>query len=104
LFFAKIIIVIQEKEMPNIKSAKKRMRQNEKRRARNRITKKNLRTNIKKAILAVEGEDQELAVQQVRLACKKLDKTAQKGVIKKNTAGRKKSRLMKKLNAMSATS
>lgn len=84
--------------MPNVKSAKKRMRQNEKRRDRNRIAKASLRTYLKKAEIALTGDNREEALEAVKTASRKLDKTAQKGIIHSNVASRSKSRLNRKLN------
>ncbi len=88
--------------MPNIKSAKKRLKQSLKRRDRNRTTKAAMRTSVKKAEKGVEAGAADAAAA-VKAACISLDKTAQKGVIHKNTASRKKSRLMKKLNTTAKT-
>jgi small subunit ribosomal protein S20 len=87
--------------MPNNASAKKRMRQEERRRMFNRITKSVVKTQVVKARVAittpsVSGED---ATEAVRRAVSELDKAAKKGVIHKNNAARRKSRLMKQLNA-----
>ncbi|WP_334144703.1 30S ribosomal protein S20 [Rhabdothermincola sp.] len=87
--------------MANIKSQIKRNRQNEKRRVRNKAVRSELKTRTKTALAAAsEGRDdvEELA----RLAIKKLDKAASKGVIHRNQAARRKSRLMKKIRAASA--
>ena len=89
--------------MPNIKSAKKRMKQNEKRRLRNKAYKATMRTIIKKADKAIAAGNKEEAAVAVKDACKRLDKTAQKGVIHTKMADRKKSRLMLKLNKISAS-
>lgn len=86
--------------MANTKSAIKRARQNPKRRARNRVVRSSTRTYIKKARTLIEGEDAALAAEAVREAVSALDKAAQKGVIHRNNAARRKSRLMKRLNAM----
>lgn len=83
--------------MPNVKSAKKRLKQNIKRRERNRKAKSTMRTAVKKAESAVATKDKS-SREAVLEACKVLDKTAGKGVVHKNLAARKKSRLMKKLN------
>ena len=85
--------------MPNIRSAAKRMRQNEKRRIRNRVYRGRARTFIKKAQAAMAAGDLEEARDQSVLAIKALDKAAQKGVIHKNNAARRKSRLLKSLAA-----
>lgn len=86
--------------MANIKSAIKRNRQNEKRRLRNRVYRGSTRTQIKKARLMITSGDHENAVVEVNEAIKKLDRAASKGVIHKNNAARRKSRLMKHLAAM----
>lgn len=84
--------------MPNIKSAKKRVRVIAAKTAQNKAFKSALRTEIKKADAAVEtnAADKEQAV---RVAIKKIDQAAAKGILKKNTASRKKSSLARKLNA-----
>ncbi|MFP4977231.1 30S ribosomal protein S20 [Paenibacillus sp. CN-4] len=87
--------------MPNIKSAVKRVKTNEKRRALNASQKSALRTAVKAADVAVEGTEVETAKAAIQLASKKLDKAVTKGLIHKNAAARKKSRLAKKLNALS---
>lgn len=84
--------------MANIKSAAKRARQNEKRRARNRIYRSSARTYIKRARRLVEAGDLEQAEQDVTSAIRALDLAAQKGVIHKNNAARRKSRLVKLLH------
>lgn len=88
--------------MPNIKSAIKRVKTNEKKRAQNASQKSALRTAIKTFEKFVEQNDVEAAKQALNIANKKLDKAAAKGIIHKNTAARQKSRLAKKLNSISA--
>lgn len=88
--------------MPNIKSAIKRVKINEKKRAQNASKKSDLRTAIKTFESFVEEKNVEAAKQAFAVASKKLDKAASKGIIHKNTASRQKSRLAKKLNAISA--
>ncbi|AKG35788.1 30S ribosomal protein S20 [Paenibacillus durus] len=88
--------------MPNIKSAVKRVKTTEKRRALNASQKSALRTAVKAADLAVEGTEVETAKAVIQAASKKLDKAVTKGLVHKNAAARKKSRLAKKLNALSA--
>lgn len=88
--------------MPNIKSAIKRVRQNEKRRALNASQRSALRTSIKAVNAAVASNDAASAQAALLVAIKKLDKAAGKGLIHKNTAARKKSRLAKAVNAISA--
>jgi small subunit ribosomal protein S20 len=84
--------------MPNIKSAIKRVKVSEKRRLRNASQKSALRTAVKAAEVAISG-NAESAQEALVLAAKKLDKAASKGLIHKNAANRKKSRLAKRLNA-----
>lgn len=88
--------------MPNIKSAIKRVKTNEKRRALNASQKSALRTAVKAADTAIAGTDVEAAKAALVAATKKLDKAVTKGLLHKNAASRKKSRLAKKLNALSA--
>lgn len=83
--------------MANIKSAIKRNKQNEKHRVRNRVYRGAARTFVAKARVAIEGEDAEAAKKATLEAISALDKAAQKGVIHKNNAARRKSRLMKHL-------
>lgn len=86
--------------MPNNAAAEKRMRQEQRRRAFNRSTKSIVKTNITKARQAIvtPSIDSEAATEAVRNAVSELDKAAKKGVIHKNNASRRKSRLMKQLN------
>lgn len=79
--------------MPNIKSAKKRVNTIKRQSLENIPTKGSMRTAIKRA--TKDTNNNEL----VKDAIKKIDKAVNKGVIKKNTAARRKSRLMKKVNA-----
>ena len=87
--------------MPNNASAEKRMRQEQKRRAHNRSVKSQVRTSVTKARVAITGPavDAATAEAAVRAAVSELDKAAKKGVIHKNNAARRKSRLMKQLNS-----
>ena len=79
--------------MPNTANAKKALRQNEKRRLRNRAARSALRTVLKKCrTLATTGPKEE-SQETYRLACKKLDQAAAKNLIHKNKAARLKSRL-----------
>ena len=79
--------------MANIKSQIKRNRQNEKRRVRNRRVRSEINTRTK-AVASAESGD---ADEEFRVAVKRIDKAVQKGVIHKNAAARKKSRLAKRL-------
>ena len=83
--------------MPNNASAKKRMRQEQKRRLHNRSVKSLVKTQITKARNAVALDEN--AEEAVRAAVRELDRAAKKGVIHPNNAARRKSRLMKQLNA-----
>ncbi len=84
--------------MANIKSQIKRNRQNEKRRVRNKAVRSELKTRTKQALTSAEhGTDD--AAGAVRLAIKRIDKAAANKVIHKNAAARRKSRLMRRLNA-----
>ncbi|RME44060.1 MAG: 30S ribosomal protein S20 [Chloroflexi bacterium] len=88
--------------MPNTRSAEKRMRQNEKRRLRNRVYRTRARTFVKRTRrLIAEGRLEE-AEEAARMACRALDKAAGKGIIHKNNAARRKSRLMRLLNKAKA--
>ncbi len=86
--------------MANIKSAIKRNKQNEKRRLRNRVFRGRARTFVSKARLAINTGEVKTAEEAVRQAISALDKAAEKGVIHKNNAARRKSRLMRKLAAL----
>ncbi len=83
--------------MPNIKSAKKELRKSKTRRVYNVKIKDNLKNLIKKSRKAIETGDAK-AKELVAKTLKALDKAAQKGVIKKNTRDRKKSRLHRLFN------
>jgi small subunit ribosomal protein S20 len=83
--------------LANIKSQIKRNKQNEKRRLRNRFFRGAARKAVSKARLAIESGETPEAREAVILAVKALDKAAEKGVIHKNNAARRKSRLMKRL-------
>jgi small subunit ribosomal protein S20 len=85
--------------MPNIKSAAKEHRKNIERRAFNNNIEVHIQDLIKKSQKAIETKNAK-AAELVKQTMKALDKAAQKGVIKKNTAARKKSRLSLRLNKM----
>ena len=86
--------------MPNIKSAIKRVSIIEKKTLRNNMIKSEYRTAIKKFEAAAISGNKEDAEKLLKEATKKVDGACSKGVIKKNTASRKKSNLAKKLNQM----
>lgn len=83
--------------MANHKSAWKRIRQSEKRRIHNRTYRNRARTLVKQARTAIGQGDVEAAREATRLACRDLDMLASKGIVHKNNAARRKSRLMKEL-------
>ena len=83
-------------------SAKKRVRQNVKHRARNRARKELVKNQIKSFTLALSGGEWKKAEDELRQVAKRLDQVAAKGTIHKNTAARKRSRLAKRLNAARA--
>lgn len=82
--------------MANIKSQKKRNITNAKAAERNKAVRSELKSRVKTATATIGTETNEA---DVRIAIKKIDTAAQKGTIHKNTAARRKSRLMKKVNA-----
>jgi small subunit ribosomal protein S20 len=86
--------------LANIKSQIKRNRQNEKRRVRNRVYSGRARTYVKKARVAIGTGGTEEARAAVQQAISALDKAAEKGIIHKNNAARRKSRLMKQLSTL----
>ncbi len=83
--------------MANKKSAIKRNRQNEKLRQHNRVFRGRARTYITKARMAMEAGNMEEAREATQLAISALDKAAEKNILHKNNASRRKSRLMKQL-------
>ncbi len=86
--------------MANIKSAKKRIKVIETKTLKNRMIKSALKTTIKNFEAAVEAKNVEDAKAKFTAVTKSLDMAASKGVIHKNMAARKKSRLAAKLNAI----
>lgn len=84
--------------MANIKSQIKRIRQNEVRHERNKAVRSEIKTRVKSAAAAAEsGADD--AAERLRLAVKRIDKAAAKGIIHPNQASRRKSRLMTRTTA-----
>lgn len=86
--------------MANIKSQIKRNKQNQVQRQRNRVYRGSARTFVRKAQFAIKTENAGDAKVDIVNAIKALDKAASMGVIHKNNAARRKSRLMKKFNAI----
>ena len=88
--------------MPNTKSAAKRIRQTEKRTARNRQVKSMVKTSIRRFEEAIQAGNTDSAKDKLLLATRQLDKAASKGVINKSLAARKKSQLTRTLNRTAA--
>ncbi|MFZ1382762.1 MAG: 30S ribosomal protein S20 [Scrofimicrobium sp.] len=86
--------------MANIKSQKKRIKTNEKRRVRNQAVKSELKTMVRKTREAVEVGDKDLAEESLKKTSRKLDVAVSKGVIHRNQAANRKSKLAKRVNAM----
>ncbi len=86
--------------MPNIKSAKKRVLVTEKKTARNKAIKSEVKSEVKKFLALVQSGDKAAATAKFPTTCSVIDSAVSKGVLKKNTAANKKSGLAKKLNAM----
>ena len=86
--------------MANLRSAIKRNRQNKKRRIHNRVYRGSARTQVRKARNAILTGGMKAAVEEVNQAVIKLDRAAAKGIIHKNNAARRKSRLMKQLASL----
>jgi small subunit ribosomal protein S20 len=86
--------------MPNIKSAKKRVLVTEARTLRNKMFRTQLKTDIKKYQAALAAGDTELAQATYKIAVKKIDQAAARGIIHKNAAAHKKSQFTKALNNM----
>jgi small subunit ribosomal protein S20 len=89
--------------LANTKSAKKRILQNEKRRLRNREILNRTRTYIKNARIAIDEGEIPASEEAIRQAISELDRASAKGVIHKNNAARRKSRLMAHLNELKGT-
>ena len=90
--------------MPQIKSAQKQVRANERRQLRNKSTRSQCKTSITKAEKLIFSGELESGRGAVMVAISSLDKAAEKGIIHPNSAARRKSRLMKKLNEAQALS
>ncbi|MGY0394663.1 MULTISPECIES: 30S ribosomal protein S20 [unclassified Fusobacterium] len=86
--------------MAHSRSAKKRVLVAERNRERNQAVKSRVKTMVKKVLSAVEVKEVEAANAALSVAYKELDKAVSKGIMKKNTASRKKARLAAKVNAL----
>ena len=83
-------------------SAEKRMRQDEKRRIRNKGVKTAIRSAAKKVVVAAEKKDAQAAKEALLDMIKRIDTAARKGIVKKNAAARKKSRMQRLVNRLEA--
>jgi small subunit ribosomal protein S20 len=81
-------------------SAEKRHRQSEDRRMRNKTAKSAVRTSVKKFVVLAQKKDVPASEAALKDMVKKIDTASRKGIIKKNAAARKKSRMQRQLNAM----
>jgi small subunit ribosomal protein S20 len=97
-----VLIVLETTPVAHSLSAKKRVRQTERRNARNRSRKELLKQSLKGFNAALASNDVEKATQSLQKVTQRLDRNAVKGVIHKNTAARKRSRLTKRVNALKA--
>jgi len=88
--------------LANHKSALKRIRSSERKRLRNRNVRSSTRTMIKRARTTLQEGDADAAREAIREAIRTLDKAVSKGVVHRNNAARRKSRLMKQLAALEA--
>ncbi|MGP4074465.1 30S ribosomal protein S20 [Halobacillus sp. K22] len=86
--------------MPNIKSAKKRVRLNDDARYLNAAFKSDMRTAVKRVEKLVSSNEKDSAKDALSTAVKKIDKAVQRGALHKNNGNRTKSRLSKKVNAL----
>ncbi len=86
--------------MAHTRSAVKKIRQAEHRRRRNQMVRSRLKTLIKKARALIEAGNAELASQAVGNAISALDKAAEKGILHRNNAARRKSRLVRRYNSV----
>jgi small subunit ribosomal protein S20 len=83
-----------------VKSAEKRHRQSEERRQRNKAVKSSVRTSVKKFVLLTRKKETGEAEEALKDMIRKIDSAARKGIIKKNTAARKKSRMQRLFNTV----
>lgn len=91
--------------MPNLRSSKKRVRVEEKRRLRNKTVKSTVRTFVTKARTAIAAAPAEPETEEaIREAIRELDRAVTKGVLHRNNAARRKSRLMHRLHTAQAAS
>ena len=90
----------ETKKMANHKSAKKRIRQTEKKRERNRYYRTRMKNIVKAVRVAAESSEKEKAIEAFKIANRELHHFVSKGFLKKQTASRKVSRLHKLINSI----
>jgi small subunit ribosomal protein S20 len=95
-----VVSHLDEDPVANIKSQIKRNKQNEKRHQRNKAVKSELKTLVRKFREAADAGDKDTALDASRVAARKLDKAASKGVIHKNQAANRKSAMMKRASSL----
>ena len=88
--------------MPSSSSAKKRVRQNAKRKQQNRVSKKVIKTLTKRAMASLAAKDLDKAATDIKAAASKIDKAGARRVLHPNTAARRKSKLARAFNAAAA--
>lgn len=93
----------EETDLARSLSSQKRMRQNVKRRARNKARKTVLKTQVRKLTDAIANKDASTAEKELRQAVRLLDQNSKKRTIHRNTAARRTSRLTKRFNALKTT-
>ena len=86
-------MILRSNPMAHSKQAKKRVRQNEKRRVHNRVIASRMRTELRRVIKAAETGDTEAVLSNAALAMKRVDKACKSNLIHKNAAARQKSRI-----------
>jgi len=86
--------------VPNITSAKKRVRQSEVRRQHNKHIRSGMRTTVKTVIAAIEAGDKAAATTAYKMAVPAIDSSVAKGILHKNKAARSKSRLNSRIQAL----
>ncbi len=86
--------------MPNIKSAKKRVKSNAKKAVNNTVYTSSMKTAVKKLERSIKAGEKDAAKENLKVAIKRIDKANKVGLVKDNKAAREKSRLTKKTNNM----
>jgi len=89
--------------MAHTASARKRLRQSKKQNFRNRTAKHAIKTHQRRVLAAIEAKDANTAMNELKVAVKRLDKAAARGVLHRNTAARTKSRLATRVAALAAS-